>query len=53
MVVLSQGQTVVKVSKTLGVTEQTYYRRPKKYGVIKGDLAPRLMDLKRENARLK
>ena len=52
-VLLSQGQNVVQVSKTLGVTEQTYYRWRKEYGGIKGDQARRLKDLERENARLK
>jgi putative transposase len=50
---LSQGQNVVQVSKTLGVTEQTYYRWRKEYGGIKGEQACRLKDLERENARLK
>jgi transposase-like protein len=52
-VLLSQGQNVVQVSKTLGVTEQTYYRWRKEYGGIRGDQARRLKDLERENARLK
>jgi len=52
-VLLSQGQTVAQVSKTLGVTEQTYYRWRKEYGGIKSDQARRLKDLERENARLK
>ena len=43
-VLLSQGQNVVQVSKTLGVTEQTYYRWRKEYGGIKGDQARRLKD---------
>ena len=52
-VLLSQGQNVVQVSKTLGVTEQTYYRWRKEYGGIRGDQAGRLKDLEKENARLK
>jgi putative transposase len=52
-VLLSQGQTVTQVSKSLGVTEQTYYRWRKEYGGIKSDQARRLKDLERENARLK
>lgn len=52
-VLLSQGQSVAQVSKTLGVTEQTYYRWRKEYGGIKSDQARRLKDLERENARLK
>jgi putative transposase len=49
---LSQGQTVSQVSKSLGVTEQTYYRWRKEYGGVKTDQARRLKDLERENARL-
>jgi transposase-like protein len=52
-VLLSQGQTVAQVSKSLGITEQTYYRWRKEYGGIKSDQARRLKDLERENARLK
>lgn len=52
-VLLVQGQTVAQVSKTLAVTEQTYYRWRKEYGGVKADQARRLKDLERENARLK
>jgi putative transposase len=33
-VFLSQGQNVVQISKTFGVTEQAYYRWRKEYGGI-------------------
>jgi putative transposase len=52
-VALSQGQTVVQVSRSLGITEQTYYRWRNEYGGLKIDQARRLKDLERENARLK
>lgn len=52
-VLFAQGQTVAQVSKTLGVTEQTYYRWRKEYGGVKADQARRFKDLERENARLK
>ena len=52
-VALSQGQTVVQVSRSLGITEQTYYRWRNEYGGLKIDRARRLKDLERENARLK
>jgi len=52
-VLLAQGQSVSQVSKTLGITEQTYYRWRKEYGGVKTDQARRLKDLERENARLK
>ncbi len=50
---LSQGQTVGQVCRTLGVSEQSYYRWRKEYGGLKLDQAKRLKDLERENARLR
>ena len=50
---LSQGETVGQVCRSLGVTEQTYYRWRKLYGGLKMDQAKRLKDLERENARLR
>ena len=52
-VLLSQGQTVSAVCKTLGIAEQTYYRWRKAYGRLKIDQAQRLRELEQENARLK
>ena len=52
-VALSRGQTVVQVCRTLGITEQTYYRWRNEYGGLKIDQAKRLKDLERENGRLK
>lgn len=52
-VLLSQGQTVAQASRSLGITEQTYYRWRKEYGGLKTDQAKRLKELERENARLK
>jgi len=52
-VLLSQGQTVPVVCKTLGIAEQTYYRWRKAYGGLKIDQAHRLRELEQENARLK
>jgi transposase-like protein len=52
-VLLSQGQTVGSVCKTLGIAEQTYYRWRKVYGGLKIDQAQRLRELEQENARLK
>lgn len=52
-VLLSQGQTIAQASKSIGVTEQTYYRWRKEYGGLKTDQAKRLKELERENARLK
>ncbi len=52
-VLLSQGQTVPAVCKTLGISDQTYYRWRKVYGGLKIDQAQRLRELEQENARLK
>ena len=52
-VALSQGQPVVQVSRSVGITEQTSYRWRNEYGGLKIDQARRLKALERENARLK
>ena len=50
---LSRGQTVVQVSKKLGITEQTYHRWRKEYGGLRIDQAKRLKTLEQENTRLR
>lgn len=52
-VALSKGQPVVQVCRTLGITEQTYYRWRNAYGGLKIDQVKRLKELERENTRLK
>ncbi len=52
-VALSKGQPVVAACRTLGITEQTYYRWRNEYGGLKSDQVKRLKDLERENTRLK
>jgi transposase-like protein len=52
-VLLSQGQTVTRASKQLGVSEQTYYRWRKEYGGMRTSQVRKLKDLEKENARLK
>jgi len=52
-VALSKGQPVVQVCRTLGITEQTYYRWRNEYGGLKIDQVKRLKELERENSRLK
>jgi putative transposase len=52
-VLLSQGQTVGDVCRSLNISEQTYYRWRKEYGGIRTDQARRLKELEHENARLK
>lgn len=50
---LSQGRKVPEICRTLGVTEQTYYRWRKAYGGLKMDQAKRLKTLEQENTRLR
>lgn len=52
-VALSKGQGVAQVCRSLGITEQTYYRWRNEYGGLKIDQAKRLKELERENSRLK
>ena len=52
-VLLSQGQTVGQACKSLGVSDQTYYRWRKEYGGMRTSQVRRLKDLERENDRLK
>ncbi len=52
-VALAGGQDVAQVCRTLGVSQQTYYRWRKEYGGVRTDQAKRLKELERENARLK
>ena len=44
-VALAQGQSVGQACRTLGVSEQTYYRWRKEYGGLRTDQAKRLKDL--------
>ena len=50
---LSQGQTIGTVCRSVGVSEQSYYRWRREYGGLKLDQAKRFKDLGRENDRLK
>jgi transposase-like protein len=50
---LSQGETIGKICRGLGISEQSYYRWRRLYGGLKVDQARRLKDLERENHRLK
>ena len=52
-VLLSQGQTVAQACKSLGVSEQTYYRWRREYGGMGTTQVRRLKYLERENTRLK
>jgi transposase-like protein len=50
---LSQDENVKGICRSLGITEQTYYRWRKDYGGMKVSQAKRFKELERENGRLK
>jgi len=50
---LAQGETVGSICRSIGVSEQSYYRWRREYGGLKLDQARRLKELEPENARLK
>ncbi len=52
-VTLAKGQSLAKVVRRLGITEQTYYRWRKEYGGLRTDQAKRFKELEKENGRLK
>ena len=45
--------TIPQACKRIGVSDQTFYRWPTKYGALKEDEAQRLKALEQENGRLK
>ncbi len=50
---LSQGQTVGEIARSLGISEQSYYRWRREYGGMELSQAHRLKELERENLRLR
>jgi len=52
-VALAQGKKIGEVCRSLGISEQTYYRWRRDYGGLKTTQAKRIKDLERENSRLK
>jgi transposase-like protein len=50
---LGQGETVGKICRGFGISEQTYYKWRREYGGLKLVQAKRLRELERENERLK
>lgn len=52
-VLLSRGQTVGQMVRSLGVTEQTTYRWRREYGGMNQSQAQRLKEVERENTRLR
>jgi len=49
----STGQTIAEICRKLGVSEQTFYRRKKKFGSMGVAEVRRLKQLEDENAKLK
>ena len=52
-VLAAEGQSVAAIIKSLGVSDNTYYRWRKEYGGMDMAQAKRLKVLEKENARLK
>ena len=50
---LANGQRMAQVCKTLGISEQTYYRWRRAYGGLRVTQAKGLKELEKDNARLK
>ena len=50
---LSQGEQIGEISRSLGISEQSYYRWRREYGGLKVSQARRLKDLEKENQRLR
>ena len=49
---LAQGKKIGEVCRSLGISEQSYYRWRRDYGGLKTTQAKRIKDLERENSRL-
>ena len=47
------GKTVAEVIREHGISEQTFYRWKKEFGMMDVNQAKRLKELEKENARLK
>ncbi len=50
---LSQGERVGVICRSLGISEQSYYRWRREYGGLKVDQAKRLKELEKDNTRLR
>ncbi len=50
---LSQGESVGVICRSLGISEQSYYRWRREYGGLKVDQAKRLKEPEKENTRLR
>jgi putative transposase len=52
-VFLSQGRRIGEICRSLGISQQSYYRWRAEYGGMKLEQVKRLKELEKENARLK
>ena len=50
---VSQGIKASEAIRSIGVSEQTYYRWRKEYGGMRTDQAKRMKEIEKENIRLK
>ena len=52
-IMFSQGASLSKILKKIGISDATYYRWRKEYGGMRVEQAKRLKELEQENSRLK
>ena len=52
-VLISRGQSVAEATRSIGVSEVTYYRWRQEFGGLKSDQIKRLKELETENTRLR
>lgn len=52
-VLTGQGRSIAEAARSIGVSEQTYFRWRAEYGSMKADQVRRLKDLETENTRLR
>jgi len=50
---LSQGRKIGEICRSLGISQQSYYRWRTEYGGMRLEQVKRLKELEKENARLK
>ena len=50
---LHEGKTIAEASRSLGISDATYYKWRKEYGGMQVSQAKRLKELEQENTRLK
>ena len=52
-IVTAQGKSIAEAARSIGVSEQTYFRWRAEYGSMKTDQVKRLKELETENTRLR